>query len=111
MQILTETFGDVLVAHAPDELTDDPAHLLAAAVRKGLNAGRTKVVLQMDRSDSFDSAGLTALLDVQDEVRDAGGSIKVCGLTDAGLKVFEITRLARRFELFESLVDAVGSFR
>ena len=110
MQILTETFGDVLVAHAPDELTDDAAHLLANTLGRTADAGQVKVVLQMDRSDAFDSAGLTTLLDLQDRLRDAGGGVKVCGLTATGRKIFEITRLDRRFELFDSLVDAVSSF-
>jgi anti-sigma B factor antagonist len=111
MQILTETFGDVLVAHAPDELTDDVAHLVANTLKRAAEAGQSRVVLQMDRTDGFDSAGLTVLLDLHDLLRQMGGGIKVCGLTDTGRKVFEITRLERRFELFESLVDAVGSFR
>ena len=52
-----------------------------------------------------------ALLDLQDRLRDAGGGVKICGLTETGRKVFEITRLDRRFEVFDSLIDAVGSFR
>lgn len=110
MQILTETFGDILVAHAPDELTDDAAHLLANTLARAADAGQVKVVLQMDRSDGFDSAGLTTLLDIQDRLREGGGGLKVCGLTETGRKVFEITRLDRRLELFESLIDAVGGF-
>lgn len=111
MQILTEIFGDVLVAHAPDELTDDAAHLLANTVGRSADGGQVKVVLQMDRSDGFDSAGLMMLLDLQDRLREAGGGVKVCGLTVTGRKVFEITRFDRRFEVYESLIDAVGSFR
>jgi len=111
MQILTETFGDVLVAHAPDDLTDDAAHLLANTVGRSADAGQVKVVLQMDRSDGFDSAGLTALRDLHDRLREAGGGLKFCGLTETGRKVFEVVRFDRRFELFDSLIDAVGSFR
>ena len=84
MQILTETFGDVLVAHAPDDLTDDAAQLLANTVGRSADAGQVKVVLQMDRSDGFDSAGLTALRDLHDRLREAGGGLKFCGLTETG---------------------------
>ena len=120
MQVLTESFGDVLVAHTPDELTDDPAHVFANTLRRTLDSqatesgrtpGRYKIVLQMDRSDAFDSAGLTALLDLHDALREAGGQMKLCGLTATGRKVFEITRLDRRFEVFEGLIEAVSSFR
>jgi anti-anti-sigma factor len=110
VQILTEIFGDVLVAHAPDELTEDPARLLTNTVKRALEAGQVKVVLQMDRTDGFDSLGLSALADLQDQLRGAGGGMKVCGLTDSGRKVFQIVRFDRRFESFDSLIDAVGSF-
>ena len=96
MQILTETFGDVLVAHTPDELTDDAAHLLANTLRRSAENGQVRIVLQMDRSDTFDSAGLNALLDLQDSLREAGGALKVCSLTEVGQKVFEIARFGRR---------------
>ena len=110
MQILTETFGDVVVAHAPDELTDDAAHLLANTLKRAAEAGRTQIVLQMDRADVFDSGGLTALLELHDLLREQGGGVKVCGLTETGRKVFEITRLERWLDSFDSVVEAVGSF-
>lgn len=111
MQILTETFGDVLVAHAPDEFTDDAAHLLLNAVKRAADSGQHRVVLQLDRSDVFDSTALGTLLDLQDHVRSLGGGLKICGLTETGQKIFEMTRLHQKLDSFESVIDAVGSFR
>ena len=111
MHINTETFGNVLVAHTPDELTEETVSLFLDALAAPIEAGQVRVVLQMDRSDVYDSAGLTALLDLQDQLRGRGGNVKVTGLGDPGRKIFEVTRLDRRFDLFDSVVDAVGSFR
>ena len=111
MQILTETFGDVLVAHAPDEMTDDSAHLLANTLRRNAEHGQSRVVLQMDRSDVFDSAALNVLLDLHECLSESGGGLKICCLTDVGQKVFEIVRFGRRLDVFESVIDAVSSFR
>lgn len=111
MQILTETFGDVLVAHAPDEFTDDAAHLLVNTVKRATESGQKRVVLQLDRSDVFDSTALGTLLDLQDHVRSLGGGMKICGLTETGRKIFEVTRLDRWLDSFDSVIDAVGSFR
>jgi anti-sigma B factor antagonist len=111
MQILTETFGDVVVAHTPDELTDDFAHLLANTLRRGVENGQNRIVLQMDRSDSFDSAGLGVLVDLHDSLRESGGGLKVCCLTEIGQKVFEIVRFNRRLDVFDSVIEAVNSFR
>lgn len=111
MQITTETFGDVVVVHTPDDLMEETARLLAEAVEEHLTKGSSAIVLQMDRTDSYDSVGLTSLLDLQDQARQAGGAVKISGLADPGRKIFEVTRLDQRFDLFESVIDAVASFR
>lgn len=111
MKITTETFGNVLVAHTPDELTDETASTVQDAVDGAVATGCCNIVLQMDRSDTFDSAGLTTLFDLQDQLRAEGGRLAVCGLQEHGQKVFEITRMDRWFDLYDSVIDAVSSFR
>ena len=111
MQVTTETFGDILVVHSPDDLTSETSPLFVSAVEGHLTNGRSSIVLQMDRSEVYDSVGLTALLDLQDQARQLGGTVKISGLVDPGRKIFEVTRLDQRFDLFDSVIDAVASFR
>lgn len=111
MHITTETFGSVLVVHTPDDLTEETSRHFASSLEEHLQQGRSSIVLQMDRSELFDSIGLTALLDLQDQARHLGGTVKISGLADPGRKIFEVTRLDQRFDLFESVIDAVASFR
>lgn len=111
MQITTETFGDVLVVHTPDDLMEESSRLLTEAVDGHLRKGSSAIVLQMDRTDTYDSVGLGSLLDLQDQARQAGGAVKISGLAEPGRKIFEITRLDQRFDLFDSVIDAVASFR
>lgn len=111
MHITTETFGSVLVVHTPDDLTEETSRHFASSLEEHLQQGQSSIVLQMDRSELFDSIGLTALLDLQDQARHLGGTVKISGLADPGRKIFEVTRLDQRFDLFESVIDAVASFR
>lgn len=111
MQITSETFGDVVVVHTPDDLMEETSRLLTEAIEGHLRKGSSSIVLQMDRTDSYDSQGLTALLDLQDQARQAGGAVKISGLADPGRKIFELTRLDHRFDVFDSVIDAVASFR
>lgn len=111
MQITSETFGDVVVVHTPDDLMEETARLLTDAVEGHLRKGSSAIVLQMDRTDGYDSQGLTALVDLQDHARQSGGAVKISGLADPGRKIFELTRLDQRFDLFDSVIDAVASFR
>ncbi len=111
MSLTTETFGNVLVAHTPDELTEDTAQLVRDTLLQAINEGQTSIVLQMDRTDCYDSVGLETLLDIQDAAREKGGNLKICGLEDPGRKILEVTRLDHRIDVFPSVIDAVSSFR
>lgn len=111
MNLTTETFGNVTVVHTPDDLLAENAAGFLDALEPAIAAGQLQMVLEMDRTDLYDSAGLTALLDLQDRLRARGGNVKVSGLNETGRKIFEVTRFDQRFDLFQSLIDAVSSFR
>ena len=110
MAINTETFGRVVVAHTPEELNEETARELMSALEEPVAQGTVCVVAQMERTESLDSSGLTALLDLRDELRQQGGNLKVCNLTETGQKVFELTRLDDHLDTFDSMIDAVASF-
>jgi anti-anti-sigma factor len=107
VQISTETFGHVLVAHTPDELTDEHTPSLLEALESPIEEGQVSIVLQMDHTEQYDSFGLTSLVELHERLRKAGGNIKVSGLGEPGRKIFELTRLDQRFDLY----DSVGSFQ
>lgn len=108
MQVATETFGNVLVAHTPEEFTEDSAGNFLDTLGESVREGQLRIVLQMDRSDAFDGAGLTALVDFHEELRSQKGSLVISGLRDPGRKIFEVTRLDQQFEIYESVDDAVS---
>jgi len=93
MAITAETVGRVLVAHTPEELNEENARERMNVLERPVSQGAVCVVAQMDRTESLDSAGLTALLDLRDELRQHNGNLKVCNLSETGQKVFEVTRL------------------
>lgn len=104
----TEIFGDVIVVHTPDELGDDQASEFGAYVS---NLERAFVVLDLDSTEVIDSAGLTALLEAQEKLREEGGDVKISTTNAANRKILEITRLDHTLEVFDSVIDAVKSFQ
>ena len=108
--VTMEVFGDVLVAHTPDELTAETVDDFLLALDPPIREGRNRVVLHMDRTDTFDSVGLERLLDLRDRVRSCGGATKVSGLTETARTVFAINRFDQSFDQFPSVLDAVSSF-
>jgi anti-sigma B factor antagonist len=108
LNLPSEIFGNVVVAHTPEELGTDQASLLVGYLAA---LERHNVVLDLDATEAFDSDGLTALLDSQDKLRELGGDLKLTTTNLNNRKILEITRLDQHLEVFESVVDAVKSFR
>ncbi len=100
-----------MVAHMPDELTEEHVDDLIQAIDDAIDDGHTQIVAQMDRTDLYDSTGLTALVDIQEKLRAAGGNLKISGLVDSGAQILRVTRLDQQFDVFESVIDAVSSYQ
>jgi anti-anti-sigma factor len=108
LNLPTEIFGNVIVVHTPEELGSDQGSLFVGYLAA---LERRNVVLDLDATEAFDSDGLTALLDGQDKLRELGGDLKLTTTNLNNRKILEITRLDQHLEVFESVVDAVKSFR
>jgi anti-sigma B factor antagonist len=107
MNLPTEIFDDVIVVHAPEELASDQCDAFESHL---LTLERKQVVLDLDNTETLDSRGLTALLNVQDKLRNENGDVKIAATNATNRKIFEITRLDQQLEVFDSVVDAVTSF-
>lgn len=107
MNLPSEIFGDVIVVHTPDELGAEQCEAFESCVA---NLERQNVVFDVDSTELLDSKGLTALLNVQDKLRDAGGESKIASTNLTNRKILEITRLDQQIEVFDNVVDAVKSF-
>ncbi len=71
MNLPTEIFGDVIVVHTPEELgADQVRRLRGLRLRAG---AATTWCFDLDATETIDSKGLTALLNVQDKLRDRAG--------------------------------------
>ncbi|HXT60883.1 MAG TPA: STAS domain-containing protein [Pirellulales bacterium] len=108
MNLPTEIFGEVIVVHTPEELGADQAEHFETLLA-GLE--RLCVVLDLDSTEALDGAGLTALWNSRDNLRALGGDVKLATTNPTNRKILEITRLDRQLEVFDSVIDAVKSFR
>jgi anti-anti-sigma factor len=108
MNLPTEIFGDVIVVHTPEELGSDQANDLEQLL---VTLERRNVVADLDSTETIDSRGLTAIVVSQDNLRELGGDLKLATTIASNRKILEMTRLDRRFEVFESVIDAVRSFQ
>ncbi len=107
MNLPTEIFGSVIVVHTPEELSDDESDQLEGFL---VSLERSKVVIDLDGTETIGSQGLGALVSAQESLRELHGDLKITTANGINRKILEITRLDQQLEVFESVIDAVKSF-
>jgi anti-sigma B factor antagonist len=110
MEIPVESRGNVTVAEVPvKELDAGNSGDLKTAMAKVLE-GNSKIVLDLHSMQFVDSSGLGAILSFLRNVSAKGGDLKLCGMTKQVRTAFELVRMHRIFDIFESRDEAVRSF-
>ncbi|PQO34214.1 anti-sigma factor antagonist [Bremerella cremea] len=107
MNLSTETFGNVMVVHTPEELGEDQAENVRGFLE---TRDRKNLIVDLDGTETIDSVGLEALLDVQDTLREKGGDLRIATTNYANRKILEVTRLDSMLEVFDSVIEAVKSY-
>jgi len=111
MPMATETYGDVAVARLEDELSCENVLRFEAILDQPMGEGIRNYVIDMEKTEYLDNAGLEAISDFSERLEESGGQLKFSGLGPGCRKIFELTRFDRRFDVFDSLIDAVRSFQ
>jgi anti-sigma B factor antagonist len=75
-----------------------------------LNAGRVKLVLDLESIEYIDSAGLGEIVRAMKRAREAGGDLRLCGVQGHVLKIIEITGLHKAIAVYPTREEAVASW-
>lgn len=108
MSFAVERVEEVTVVEIPRELALGNRDGLRRAVEARLEAGDRKFVLDFERTRFLDSSGLGTLVTLAGEIREAGGQMRLAGLSEALRTLFSLTRLDGLFRLSPSRSAAVG---
>ena len=110
MAINVTHYGEVSVLAVAEDLTGENVEEFAVKSKKLADESRHDVVVDLTEAEGIDSKGLESLLELQAQCESGLGHIRLCGLNPTCVKILEITRLARRFEMYPDLDTAVRSF-
>jgi anti-sigma B factor antagonist len=99
---LLDLHGKIMIGEGDDALRD--------AVTKVVEAGKTKIILNLGEVDYVDSAGLGEIVRCYTTVSRKGGRLKLIHLTKKIRDLLSITKLLTVFETFDSEDEAVRSF-
>jgi len=118
MNVTAERYGQAVILTCRGELTVDSLEGFRRAVQHQLSdppadgaaeatsPGVRDVVLDFQEVPFVDSAGLEYLLDLQEQLNERLGQVKIARADENVRKILEITRLDGAFELYEDVAEA-----
>lgn len=110
MQVRTRRLG-VATYLAPDgPLTADTFAALSAAAIDARARGASDLVVDLGQVPFLDSRCLEGLLDLSDELRAAGGSLRLANPGRTCQDILAITSIDQSIPVFADLESAGGSF-
>jgi len=84
--------------------------LLRTELDSLVGGGQQRFVIDLSKVPFMDSSGLATLVQTFKRVRIGSGDVRVAGLQDDVLRIFQLVRLDRVFDLFPAAPEAVASF-
>ena len=111
MDIAVENFGAVTIAtFHRDELDAGNAQDFKRDIAPVL-ADNRNVILDLSHLRFVDSSGLGAMLSCLRQLNATGGDLKLCGMSKAVRSVFELVRMHRIFDIYDTREQAVSAFQ
>lgn len=94
--------GDVLDASVVGDFKNEMTPILKS---------KSRVVFDMENIQFVDSSGVGAILSCLRALNAEGGDLKICSLTKPVRALFELVRMHKIFEIYDSRELATGSFK
>ncbi|HYP26830.1 MAG TPA: STAS domain-containing protein [Blastocatellia bacterium] len=111
LNIKERSAGDVTVLDLSGRITiGDGSVQLREAVRKLLEEGKKKILLNLGDVSYVDSSGIGELVSSYTTTNNNGGELKLLNLTKKIQDLLMITKLLTVFETHDNEADAIASY-
>jgi anti-anti-sigma factor len=111
MQISTRKTGDVSIIDLEGKMIGTASVALYETVQGLLQRGVSQILINVDGVDLMDSSGLGELGHAQRTAAGQGATVKLLNLGPDIRRTLDLAQLTGLFEVFDSEVAAVASFR
>jgi anti-sigma B factor antagonist len=102
--------NDVVFIEPKGRLTVETEAEFVGAVKRLLDAGRTRLVLNLADVPYIDSSGLGAIAHTYTSAWRRGGDLKLLNVRARNRQLLTVTKLLTVFEVFDSEAEAIRSF-
>ena len=111
IKLTTRQVGDVSVIDVAGRITlGEGSSTLRDVIRDLINKNHKKILLNLGEVSYIDSSGIGELVSGFTTVTNAGGQLKLLGLTKRVRDLLQITKLYTVFDVHEEEAHAIRSF-
>ena len=107
MEITVRDEGHATLVRMSGELDAVTSPRLSEELDRLLADGRRRLVLDLEEVTLIDSSGLSALVRLLKQVRAQAGRLALAALQPSVRRVFDLTRLALSFDLYDDVAAAL----
>jgi len=110
MQINFEDKSGVSVCKVTGDIDINSSPDMKKSFEKVFKEKKDKVVIDLGEVGYVDSSGLATMVEIFKNMRLYNGKLKLVGLSDKVMGLFEITKLDRLFDISQTAEQAINSF-
>ncbi len=112
LNISERQVGDVTILDMDGKITiGEGSVALRTAIRRLLEEGKKKILLNLARVSYIDSSGIGELVSSYTSIGKEGGQLKLLNLTQKLQDLLTITKLLTVFDVYDSEQEALASFK
>jgi len=112
LNISERQVGDVTILDMDGKITiGEGSVALRTAIRRLLEEGKKKILLNLARVSYIDSSGIGELVSSYTSIGKEGGQLKLLNLTQKLQDLLTITKLLTVFDVYDSEEEALASFK
>lgn len=112
MGIEVKEHNDIVVIDIKGNLMGGPeTTAVHEKVKELVDQNKRKVVINLAHVKWMNSSGLGILMGCLTSLRNAGGDLKLCGVTEKVQSLFMITKLVTIFDTYSDSKEAVKAFQ
>jgi anti-sigma B factor antagonist len=108
--VTTDFEDNLTIIHLEGAVDAHTAPQFEQAVQSAIDEGKHHIIVDCQKLSYISSAGLGVFMCFIEEVRDEGGDIKICGLSEKVKQPFEILGFESLYDFCPDVSDAKNRF-
>lgn len=110
MQITDNLESDVLICKVDGEINIDTSPQLRKTFAEYISKNNKKIIIDFSGLTYIDSSGIATFIELFQRLKRIEGKFRICSMSTKVRSVFEVTKVLKLFEVFDSKDEALKGF-